>query len=84
MAHYRVDHIFKGKVTENYSIKASLWLKPFVGSTYIMFIDSLDEPLFDSPFFAAGCRNSVIANLDFDYMAQLGEGYEPLSGGEKN
>lgn len=76
-AHYRVDRVFKGAVPESFSMKASEWGDPFVGETYIMFIDSLENPSFDSPEFAADCRNTLVEQIEFDYMALLGEGYAP-------
>lgn len=78
--HYRVDRVFKGVVPEHFFMEASSWGDPFPGYTYLMFIDSLENPSFDSPDFAASCRNTVVDNIDFDYAVLLGDGYAPIAG----
>lgn len=80
VARYRVDRVFKGDVPEQFSMQASGWGDPFTGFTYLMFVHSMENPAFDSPEFAAGCRNSTVNQIDFDYAALLGNGYEPKAG----
>jgi len=63
-----------------FSMKASSWGDPFPGFTYLMFIDSVENPSFDSPDFAAGCRNWIVNEIDFDYAIILGDGYDPTAG----
>lgn len=70
-ATYRVDTVYKGELPEQFAIEASMWGDPFVGFTYLMFIDSLDEPRFD----AAECLNWPVEQFEFDISEVLGDGY---------